>query len=90
MTDEEKTKFPSHKTTGGYLKKTNRNDYSAWNNETDLTFFKSLPGFDAAIFKEITGIDVNQSKTITVEHNGEKIEINLDKAIELGLVKKKG
>ena len=62
MTDEEKTAHPEHQVTGGFLKhiekETGRqmwwDDLSDYEKEIVL----NLPNFDKAIFKEITGIDV--------------------------------
>jgi hypothetical protein len=60
MTDQEKEKFPSHKTTGGYLKK--KTMHQAWAdmwgnlNEEKRKVFTTLPHFDKDKFKEITGI----------------------------------
>jgi hypothetical protein len=88
MTEEEKTNNPSYKTTGGFLRKTGKIDYSGWNNAEDLKFFMNLPNFDADIFYKITGIDVCKPKTIKVKHNDQEYEIDLEKAIELGIVKK--
>ena len=63
MTDEEKAEHPEAQTTGGYLKKrtTEDNAQKWWDglNEDDRHLIFSLPNFDAAIFKEITGIDVD-------------------------------
>jgi len=65
MTTEEKKEFPSYKTTGGYLKKLEYKDAWGvfWRKTTEENKKKvlSLPNFDASIFKEITGIDVNQN-----------------------------
>ncbi len=64
MTDEEKVKNPSCKTTGGFLRRISYKD--AWRDwwkgasADDRLKIKNLPNFDAAIFEEITGIDVNQ------------------------------
>ena len=80
MTEDEKSENPSYITTGGFLKKLDKIDYSGWNNEEDLAFFMSLPNFDADIFYQITGIDVRKPKTIKVTCNGQEFEINLDKA----------
>lgn len=63
MTDEEKSENPSCKTTGGFLRIVSYKD--AWRNwwkgasADDRLKIKNLPNFDAEIFKEITGIDVN-------------------------------
>jgi hypothetical protein len=62
MTSEEKEKFPSHKTTGGYLKdipfkEAFQNKWHNWSEENQNEF-KKLPNFDAGIFEEITGVKV--------------------------------
>lgn len=72
MTDEEKTENPSCKTTGGYLK---QYDYKeafkkSWDEATqedrDLLF--KLPNFNAKVFEEISGINVNESSNeMTIE-----------------------
>jgi hypothetical protein len=66
MTNKEKEQNPFYETTGGYLKK---RDYKyCWKkfwekiNQEEKDFIKSLPNFDAEIFKEITGIDVKDKK----------------------------
>ena len=88
MTDEEKAEHPLYETTGGYLKK---HDYKeafqeSYKNATkeDKELLFNLPNFDAAIFKEITGIDVNGMVEIKVE--GKTIEISRESAKALGLV----
>jgi hypothetical protein len=62
MTDQEKEKFPSHKTTGGYLKKKTMHQAWAdmWGNlsEDKRKLFTNLPNFDAKKFSEITGITI--------------------------------
>jgi hypothetical protein len=61
MTDEEKTANPSHKTTGGYLKKTANSYFKSWENvvkqlsDEEKKFIKSLPNFSNKVFKQITG-----------------------------------
>lgn len=64
MTEEEKEQHPKYKTTGGYLKKRNKSECNQlwWNSLSDYkkNIIKSLPNFDAEIFKEITGIDINK------------------------------
>ena len=63
MTDEEKAAHPEAETTGGYLKgRTTADNARKWwaglsANDRNIIF--SLPNFDAEIFKEITGIDVD-------------------------------
>ena len=63
MTDEEKAAHPEAKTTGGYLKERttadNARKWWAGLSADDRNVILSLPNFDAAIFKEITGIDVS-------------------------------
>ena len=64
MTDIEKEKYPTYKTTGGYLK--TKTMYEAWadvwNNldDTEKQVFLDLPNFDADKFKIITGIEVKK------------------------------
>ena len=63
MTDEEKAAHPEAETTGGYLKERTTAD-NAWKwwaglSAADRNVILSLPNFDAAIFKEITGIGVD-------------------------------
>ena len=64
MTDEEKAAHPESKTTGGYLKERatadNARKWWAGLSADDRNVILSLPNFDAAIFKEITGIDVSK------------------------------
>ena len=63
MTDEEKAVHPEAKTTGGYLKERttadNARKWWAGLSADDRNIIFSLPNFDAVIFKEITGIDVD-------------------------------
>ena len=63
MTDEEKAEHPEAETTGGYLKdRTTADNARKWwagLSADDRNVILSLPNFDAAIFKEITGIDVS-------------------------------
>ena len=63
MTDIEKAEHPEAKTTGGYLKQLdNFGNYSIWwgsLNDEKKNIIKSLPNFNAEIFKEITGVDIN-------------------------------
>ena len=61
MTDEEKEAHPEYKTTGGFLKVLDTSDCCVrwWENldEYQRRIIRSIPNFDAAIFKQITGID---------------------------------
>ena len=63
MTDEEKAAHPEAEITGGYLKERttvdNARKWWAGLSADDRNIIFSLPNFDAAIFKEITGIDVD-------------------------------
>ena len=64
MTDEEKEQHPEYKTTGGYLKKYEYKEAckNMWNELTEekKIVITELPNFDKEIFKEITGIDVQE------------------------------
>ena len=64
MTDEEKAAHPEAETTGGYLRKRttadNARKWWAGLSAYDQNVILSLPNFDAAIFKEITGVDVSK------------------------------
>ena len=64
MTDEEKASHPEAETTGGYLKKLDISECAQiwWDglDEDDRCIIKAIPNFDAKIFKECTGIDVNK------------------------------
>ena len=64
MTDEEKTAHPEAETTGGYLKERttadNARKWWAGLSADDRNVILSLPNFDSAIFKEITGVDVSK------------------------------
>lgn len=66
MTDEEKRLHPEYSTTGGFLKyiKEESKRQEWWNNlsDEDKDAVMSLPNFDEKIFREITGIDVEQQK----------------------------
>ena len=70
MTDKEKKEVKDWKTTGGYLKtltyKEAWAEYWSKANKEEKDFFLNLPNFNADIFKEITGIDVNE-KMITIK-----------------------
>ena len=57
MTDKEKDNFPSHITTGGFLKNTGKMDFSKLSQD-ELTLIKSLPNFDSNVFEEISGLTV--------------------------------
>lgn len=61
MTDEEKEAHPEYKITGGFLKVMDISGCCIrwWKSldESDRDVIRSIPNFDAAIFKQITGID---------------------------------
>ena len=62
MTDEEKEKYPTYETTGGYLKVLDESESAQiwWDGLTDGSkdIIKLLPNFDAEIFRKCTGIKV--------------------------------
>ena len=64
MTNEEKKTHPEAETTGGYLKKINNSNSAViwWHGLSDekKEVVKAIPNFSPEIFKEITGIDVNE------------------------------
>ena len=64
MTDEEKAAHPEAETTGGYLKKLDNSECAViwWRGLSDRekAIITAIPNFDKAIFKEITGIDVDE------------------------------
>ena len=66
MTDEEKEKHPEHEITGGFLRTQNRSsERQTWWKRLDERRgkeVKSIPNFDAKIFKRITGIDVSEDE----------------------------
>ena len=63
MTDEEKATHPEAETTGGYLKELDNSECAViWWRSLDQrkkNVIMAIPNFDKAIFKEITGIDVD-------------------------------
>nr|DAN85541.1 MAG TPA: hypothetical protein [Caudoviricetes sp.] len=63
MTDEEKASHPEAETTDGYLKKLDDSECAVlwWRELSDCqkAIITAIPNFDKAIFKEITGIDVD-------------------------------
>jgi len=76
MTEQEKKDNPFHTTTGGFLRTREYKD--AWRlywketNDEGRNKFLSLPGFDAEIFFDITGVDVRvqpkeEPKEVTME-----------------------
>jgi hypothetical protein len=83
MNEQEKTDHPSYKTTGGYIKKTDRHDWRYLTDE-DKAFIKALPNFDDTVFKQITGVSLSDDIEVTV--NGQIKTISKAKAKELGLI----
>ena len=86
MTDEEKKADPQFFVKGGYLKTYTWEE--AWANywrdsdEEERQKVLNLPNFDAAIFKEITGIDTGKTtkETITIggiEYDKDEVEERL-------------
>jgi hypothetical protein len=72
MTDQEKIDNPSYETTGGYLRVYSYKEAwrKAWDGATDedKELLYALPNFDAEVFKEISGIDVNEAvREVTIE-----------------------
>lgn len=63
MTDEEKAEHPEAETTGGYLKELDNSECALiwWRglNDRKKAIITALPNFDKAIFKELTGVDVD-------------------------------
>ena len=78
MTDEEKSEIDGWETMGGYLKTLGYKEACRlwWEeNQDDHERFLTLPGFDAEIFKDITGIDVTKSGE-TIEIEGKELTVN--------------
>jgi len=65
MTDEEKKNYKIYKEIGGYLKVLSYQDAwkEGWSKASDefKKWVKDLPHFDAKIFKEITGLDIEET-----------------------------
>lgn len=79
MTDKEKDSVSGWKTMGGYLKRrTYQEAWGMWWEDAakkDKDAILALPHFDATIFKEITGIDVESptGKTVKVKLKGGEV-----------------
>lgn len=89
MADEENKADPNFFVRGGYLKTYTWNEAWAnyWENSDDKERQKvlNLPNFDAKIFKDITGIDVEVAKKPqTINIGGKEYEVTeeLTKALE--------
>lgn len=67
MTDEEKNVHPEAETIGGYLKKLDKFECNIkwWRSLSDeeKAVITAIPNFDKEIFKEITGIDIDEEDT---------------------------
>ena len=85
MTEEEKINHPYHKVTGGFLRKTDRNDWTKLT-DADKKFILNLPGYDDEVFKKISGISLLEDDTIEVTVNGNTKRIKKDDAKKLGLI----
>ena len=90
LTEEQKAAHPEHKTLGGLLiKRTYKEAWAiAWKrlHPKDKQLFKDLPNFCPHIFKDITGIDVENEGKMKVDANGKFVYISKDSAIALGLI----
>ena len=67
MTDEEKEAYPTHTTTGRYLREYTYKEafQKSWENADpkNRERIRDVPGFDADIFYEISGIDLRDEQT---------------------------
>ena len=93
MTDKEKQDHPYHVTTGGFLRHDTEYSYKkSWQNiwskcsEKERKCFTSLPNFNAKIFEEITGINVNDNDEIEEIIQGVTKKIAKTLAQQLGLL----
>src|SRR3990167_8087383 len=76
MTEEEKKSVKGCTEMGGYLKNLPFKEACQiwWNeNQNDHKRFLDIPGFDAAMFKEITGIDTEKKSL-----SGTKVKVTID------------
>ena len=86
MTEQEKKDNPKHIVTGGFLRKTDRMDWSRLTEE-DKALILSLPNYDDDIFAQISnGVRLLKPKTVKIFVNGIEKELDYSKAKELGLV----
>ena len=81
MTDEDKEKYLTYKTTGGYLKVNDLKQSKAVLEE-DVEYFKSLPNFDADILLKCTGIDITNKK-VKIVFDGKEILISRESFEEI-------
>jgi len=83
MDNDEKIKHPTYKITGGYLKEyeyqeafqKSYSDLTPEEREIQVKLLKALPNFDATVFKEISGIDINDNNKIIIL-DGKEIKIS--------------
>ncbi len=80
MNDKEKEDNPSYKTTGGYLRvygyqEAWRKAYDSATREEQLKI-KDLPNFDKDKFKQISGIDIDEDTTNTIEIGGKTYKVS--------------
>jgi hypothetical protein len=90
MTDEEKEDNSGWEQRGGFLRTLEfKEACRVWWSENPgrHKYFLELPNFDAKIFEEITGIDVNQEDEVDVTVEGNTVRISRKSAIALGLIK---
>jgi len=82
MSDDEKEKNESYKTTGGYLKVNESTFAGADVSKEDAEFLRATPNFDADILLECTGIDItNKKKKIVID--GKEILISKESFEEI-------
>lgn len=87
MSKEEKKSISGWETMGGYLKTLKFKEACViwWEeNPKEHKRFLELPGFDAEIFKEITGIDIDNKVDIICE--GKTVRISRESAKALNLI----
>ena len=85
MTQEEKSEVVGWETMGGYLKTLDYKEAcKKWwsDNPDDHERFLTLPGFDAEIFRDITGIDVENTQTVNIGGKEYKVTPELTKALK--------
>ena len=80
MNDKEKEDNPSYKTTGGYLRvyeyqEAWRKAYDSATRKEQLKI-KDLPNFDKDKFKQISGIDIDEDATNTIDIDGKTYKVS--------------
>jgi len=89
MTKEEKKQNNSWEATGGFLRTLEYKDaHRKWwtDNSDDHDRFLNLPGFDWAIFTDITGIEQDSDDEVDVTVEGKTVRISRKSAKTLGLL----